>query len=83
MTAHRPQTDGTEVADFNASWARWRQMVSEMPDIRAEKVDAVRRALQSHTYDTDLILDETIRRIAAEIDPAADAESGDQLDDSQ
>jgi len=60
----------SEISDFNENWNRWRDMVRQMPDVRTEKVVQVRKALQDQAYDSISVLEETIRRVAAEIDSA-------------
>ena len=46
---------------------RWRGLVHDLPDIRLEKVQATREALKNREYDSEEILEETIRRLREEL----------------
>lgn len=41
----------------------------ELPPVRIEKVVTVREALRYNLYEDDQKLDETVRRVAPELDP--------------
>ncbi|RME41193.1 MAG: hypothetical protein D6788_01745 [Planctomycetota bacterium] len=48
-----------------AELARFRCLVRQLPDVRVEKIVAVRRALREHRYDTPEALDRTVRHLRA------------------
>ena len=54
-----------EFADH--SFKRWNELVGDLPDIRLDKVLQTRRALRQRLYDSDEILEETIRRLGNEV----------------
>ena len=56
--------EGTRT-DRNAV-VRWVEMVNQLPEVRLDKVAAVRRALQRHTYDDSRIFEVAIDRLTRE-----------------
>ena len=46
---------------------RWRQLVRDLPDVRMDRVRAIREALKGRKYDSEEVLDETVRRLRNEI----------------
>jgi len=58
----------SEIAKFNANWGHWLRLVRELPDVRQDLVESVRRAMRTNSYETETILDETVRRLSDEMD---------------
>lgn len=50
-----------------AELRRWKRRLDELPDARLEKVRTTRSALRRNDYDDERIMDETVRRLWAEI----------------
>ncbi len=46
----------------------WKRMLKALPDVRVEKIRESRSALHQHGYEDDRIVDETVRRLIAELD---------------
>lgn len=57
----------SDVSEFNDNWLRWKEMVRNMPDVRADKVEQARSAIRGRDYDDESVVDETVERIAVEI----------------
>jgi hypothetical protein len=45
----------------------WKAMIRQMPEVRVEKVQAVRDALRSNQYDEQLYFDRAIEAISREL----------------
>lgn len=61
-TAIGPREDRVEISQI----AQFLSRVSELPDVRSDKVDAVRQALQNGTYDVDGRLSEALDQFLEE-----------------
>jgi anti-sigma28 factor (negative regulator of flagellin synthesis) len=48
--------------------AHWHAVVGDLPDVRQDKVESVRNAIQSGTYDEEGLLDKALPRIQTELD---------------
>ncbi|MBI1826238.1 MAG: flagellar biosynthesis anti-sigma factor FlgM [Planctomycetes bacterium] len=71
MPTNRGQLESFEsCADSQATpieLADWKAMIRQMPEVRIEKVQAVRAALQSNQYDEQLYLDRAIDAISRDL----------------
>ncbi len=55
------------VEDRDAILAYWKQRISELPDLRLDKVMQIRDALARSSYDADEALDATVARLSEDI----------------
>ena len=49
------------------SLPRWLDVVRRLPQVREEKVERVRLALQNRTYENDSVLDKTVERLSRDV----------------
>jgi hypothetical protein len=50
-----------------AEWDEWKQRLQDLPDVRWEKILAIRTALKHGTYDVGARLERTVELMQAEI----------------
>ena len=46
---------------------QWKQRLRELPEVRADKVQSVRGALQQSKYEDEQVLDSTVRRLSNDV----------------
>ena len=46
---------------------RWLGVVSRLPQVRSEKIERVRLALQNRTYENEFVLDRTVERLSRDV----------------
>ena len=61
----------------DAQLPRWMQMAKTVPAMRLDKIRGTRRAMETHSLDSEEVLDITIERLSE------DLRLGDQSDDSE
>lgn len=47
--------------------SHWKQRLRELPEVRVEKVQSVRGAIQSGCYESDQMLESTVQRLSNEV----------------
>ena len=45
----------------------WKQRLRELPEMRLDKVQSVRGALQQSSYESEQVLDSTVRRLSNDV----------------
>ena len=45
----------------------WKQRLHELPEMRLDKVQSVRGALQQSSYENEQVLDSTVRRLSNDV----------------
>lgn len=45
----------------------WKQRLRELPEVRVEKVQTVRGALQQSSYESEQVLESTLRKLSNDI----------------
>ncbi|MFH1107616.1 MAG: hypothetical protein V1790_00240 [Planctomycetota bacterium] len=45
----------------------WKQRLRELPEMRLDKVQSVRGALQQSTYESEQVLDSTVQRLSNDV----------------
>ena len=71
MVSQTSETTPTRPILDRAERDSWVRQVHQLPNIRVEKVVAVREALRRNRYDNDQILSETIERVERAISPTS------------
>ncbi len=66
-TVSPASTKAPQANEREAVLAFWKQRIRELPDVRREKVQATRSALQQRAYDAEAILDATIQEMGNDI----------------
>lgn len=63
-----PPTDSVKLSPENTEYAQVLKRIGEIPDIRQERVEEIRKSLEAGTYDIDpqLVADRIIREIVSE-----------------
>ena len=63
----KQRVDSPRAPVSKAEMEAWTQQVKDMPDIRWDKVKAMREAIQNHTIDTDDRLTNLAERLSPEL----------------
>jgi hypothetical protein len=45
----------------------WKQRLRELPDVRLDKVQSVRSALQQSSYESERVLESTVQRLSNDV----------------
>ena len=61
-TAPRPCSDSIE-----AALAHWKQRLAELPEVRSDKVQSVRGAIQRSSYESEQLLESTVQRLSNDV----------------
>jgi len=65
---HHPEQRPNESTDHSfPNIAYWRQRITCLPDVRMNKVTGARTAILMDRYETETIIDETVRRVADDL----------------
>ncbi len=46
---------------------RWLMDIRRLPQVRSQKIERVRMALQDRTYETEFVLDQTVERMSRDV----------------
>lgn len=46
---------------------RWLMEIAQLPQVRSEKIERVRMALQNRTYVNEFVLDQTVERMSRDV----------------
>jgi len=67
MESGNRYNDAPPLRKIATEWQRWIDTVNATPAIRDTKVDNSRKAIAAGNYETEMVLDETLDRLALEM----------------
>ena len=59
-------TDTDETAELNANLQHWKKLIEGLPEVRVDKIERARQAINEHHYDDDGVVEVTLDRICSE-----------------
>jgi len=62
-------TGSNETDELNANLRHWKQLLKELPEVRVDKIQDAKRAIENHQYDDDGVVEVTLERICNEMKP--------------
>lgn len=66
-----PKPTGTgNTAEFNANLRHWKTLIEELPEVRVDKIERARHAIEEHQYDDDGVVEVTLDRLCSEMKPS-------------
>lgn len=60
-------TGSNETAALNANLRRWKQLLTRLPEVRVDKIEHARNAIETHQYDDDGVVEVTLDRLCSEM----------------
>jgi hypothetical protein len=63
-------TGSNETAALNASLLHWKQLLKGLPEVRFDKIEHARHAIEENQYDDDGVVEVTLDRLYSEMKPS-------------
>ncbi len=56
-----------ETNELNANLRHWKKLLKELPDVRVDKINSAKQAIENHQYDDDSVVEVTLERLCSEM----------------